>query len=101
MANESIIVLVEHDLKDLIPLFLAQRKSDQAAIADALTRRDFECLRKTGHGMTGAGASYGFDHLSVLGERLEQAARAADSAAIDRLRLEIDDYMARVIVKYV
>ena len=101
VAAEPIVVTVQQDLQDLVPLFLAQRKADQAAIAQALPLRDFEALRRTGHGIAGAGGSYGFDHLTVVGERLIQAARAHDAVAIASLKREFDDYLERLIVKYV
>ena len=100
MAAEPIIITVERDLEDLIPLFMAQRQAEQAAIADALLSRNFEALRKIGHNVNGAGASYGFDRISELGERLNQAARAGDVTAIGEIRQAFDDYMARLVVKY-
>lgn len=100
MSAEPIVVKVERGLADLIPLFLGQRKADQASLAQALPQRDFETIRRTGHGMAGAGASYGFDFLSELGHRIEVSARASDAAAIALLKLELDDYLARLVVKY-
>jgi hypothetical protein len=79
---------------------MAQRQAEQAAIADALLSRNFEALRKIGHNMNGAGASYGFDRISDLGEHLNQAARAGDVAAIGAIKQAFDDYMARLVVKY-
>ena len=51
--------------------------------------------------MAGAGASYGFDALTDLGERLVSAARAGDVATLLAIQQAIDDYLARVVVKYV
>ena len=82
MAVEPIVVHVESGLEDLIPLFLQQRKTDQANLAQSLPARDFERIRRIGHGMAGAGASYGFDFVSELGQRLEIAARAGDADGI-------------------
>ena len=98
---EPIVVTVDQIVEDLMPLFMAQRKTDQRVIAQALPLRDFDALRKTGHGMTGAGASYGFDRISDLGVRLCEAARGGDVAAIRKVGDELDDYMQRLIVKYV
>jgi histidine phosphotransfer protein HptB len=100
VAAEAIIVNVEKDLEDLIPLFLARRKADQSGIAAALSRRDFEALRKIGHNMNGAGASYGFERISELGEQLTKAARAGDVAALGEIKNAFDDYMRRLVVNY-
>ena len=97
---EPIVITVGRDMEDLVPIFLAQRKTDQAAIAAALPLRNFEALRKTGHGMTGAGSSYGFTQISDLGERLVLAARAGDVATLRLIEAELDDYMTRLVVKY-
>ena len=100
MAVEPVVVLVERDIEDLIPLFLAQRRADQAVIAAALALSDFDAIRKVAHGMVGAGASYGFTHVSALGERLLEAACACDAAALARVQREFEDYLARLVVKY-
>lgn len=100
MTRESIVVTVPRDLQDLIPLFLGQRKADLTALSVALPLRDFERVRKVAHGMAGAGASYGFERLSELGDAMVVAARAADAAALARLNREFDDFMARLVVKY-
>ena len=100
MALEAIVVNVEKGLEDLIPVFMAQRKADQSAIATALPQRDFEALRKIGHGMEGAGTSYGFERISELGEQLTKAARAGDIAALSAIKSALDDFMSRLVVNY-
>lgn len=100
MSAEPIIVTVDADLADLIPIFLAQRRMDQATLTAALLLRDFEAMRRAGHGMAGAGASYGFDYLSALGQRIVDAARAADIEALRQLQAEFDDYLARLSIKF-
>ncbi len=100
MALEPIVVTVDADMADLVPLFLTQRKADQKAVAAAIAARDFDAIRKIGHAMAGAGTSYGFEALSLLGDRLGHAARVADVAALEALRREFDDYMARLNVNY-
>ena len=100
MSTEPIVVTVEGDLEDLMPIFLEQRRADQATLAMSLAARDFKAIHKVGHGMVGACASYGFDDLGDLGQRIVEAGRAADAVALDGLKRELDDYMVRLIVKY-
>jgi HPt (histidine-containing phosphotransfer) domain-containing protein len=97
---EPIVVTLSQDLADLVPLFLAQRKIDIATLSAALPVGDFAAIHRLGHGMAGAGASYGLNHISTLGEQLVEAARAADTGALVRLQQEFEDYMARLIVNY-
>jgi HPt (histidine-containing phosphotransfer) domain-containing protein len=84
--RDPIVVEVESDLEELIPLFLEQRRKDVAAMAQALESGDFEALRVTGHGMAGAG---------------ERAARARDFQELKKQSLLLADFMERVVVKYV
>lgn len=100
MATEPILVVVSREIEDLVPIFLAQRRTDLDVLKSSIPAQDFESIRRVGHGMAGAGASYGFEHLSVLGDRLAMAARASDVDALERLNREFGDYMARLVVKY-
>ncbi len=99
-AREPIVVTLSQDMADLVPLFLRQRNIDMATLRAALPAGDFEAMRRVGHGMAGAGASYGLDHVSVLGERLVVAARAKDVATLNQLTQELEDYLGRLTVKY-
>ncbi len=98
---EPIVVEVERELEDLVPLFMEQRRKDQVAFTQALARGDFETLRMIGHGMAGAGRGYGFDAISDMGEAMEQAAHASDTAKLNKLGRLLIDYMERVTVTYV
>jgi hypothetical protein len=50
--------------------------------------------------MRGVGNSYGFELVSLLGERIEQGARNSDHAAIDRCIAQYRDYLDRVQISY-
>lgn len=41
---------------------------------DALARQEFDLIRQIGHGIKGAGGSYGLDDISAYGRLLEEAA---------------------------
>lgn len=98
---DPIVIEVESDLEDLIPLFLAQRHTDQKVVENALKAVDYEALRVVGHGMAGAGASYGFSRITEIGEAMERAARARDLTELKKQSLLLANYMARIVVKYV
>ncbi len=75
-------VPIDRSLAPLLPKFLARCERDLAAIRAALEARDFETVGRLGHGLAGAGGTYGLDALSELGRALERAARASDGERI-------------------
>ena len=53
-----------------------------------------------GHRMKGDGGGYGFNTISAIGETLELAAVRQDRPAIERLILELNDFLTRLDVVY-
>jgi len=53
-----------------------------------------------GHRMKGDGGGYGFDHISAIGDRLEQAAIAQDPAAVTAQVADLKDFLVKVTVIY-
>lgn len=98
---EKIVVEVERDLEDLIPLFMSTRTKDLAGLDSGLAARDFAAMRMIGHSMKGAGGAYGFDRVSEIGTLIENAALASDTAVIAAQLALLRDYLARVEIKYI
>lgn len=98
--SEPLMIIVDSAISDLVPMFLEQRRADLADIERAIIAKDFELVRLAGHAIEGASASYGFDALTALGERLSTAGRARDMGAVRKLKIELEDFLVRVIVKY-
>ena len=63
---------------------------------DALDRRDFATVGSLGHGMKGAGGSWGFDAITDIGAALERAAGSADIDASRKWVGELATYLDRV-----
>ncbi|MBU0664627.1 MAG: Hpt domain-containing protein [Proteobacteria bacterium] len=97
---DTIIVIVDEDLDDIVPIFLANRQKDIITIQDAVAKGDYETISILGHGMKGVGASYGFEPVTDLGIRLEQGAKEGDAAKISQAVSELAAYLARVEVRY-
>jgi hypothetical protein len=97
----KIVLHIAEQLADLVPLFLENRARDVAEIDAALERGDFGVIRLRGHSMRGSGGGYGFDEISLIGERLEHAAAASDAAEVRRRLGELTSYLERVQVVYV
>jgi HPt (histidine-containing phosphotransfer) domain-containing protein len=100
MGDDAYIVKVGKDLEDLIPVFLGNRKKELAALRAALAAADFEQLRQLAHRMRGVGNSYGFERVSSLGKEIEDGARSADKAALERHIAAYGEYLSRVQIAY-
>jgi CheY-like chemotaxis protein len=93
-----VLVRADPRFADLVPGFLLNRRQDVIAMHDALERGDFETVRTLGHGMKGAGASYGFQAITDMGDALEQAAAGTDANASRKWVGELSSYLDRVEV---
>jgi HPt (histidine-containing phosphotransfer) domain-containing protein len=100
MSQDELMVTVAKDLEDLIPVFMKNRGKEVESLRSALSAGDFEQLRQLGHRMKGVGNSYGFSQVSTIGRQVEDAAMAADKAAVEACIAEYADYLARVKIRY-
>lgn len=100
IQNEKIIVHVDTELEDIVPVFLENRHKDIKAILEALEQNDHETIQMLGHSMKGAGGGYGFDTITDIGQSLEQGAKAIDSEEIRKLVGELSTYLDSVEVVY-
>ena len=94
--KDTILVRANPKFVDLIPVFLQNCRQNAIAMLDALDRSDFETVEFLGHGMRGAGGSYGFQAITDIGNALEQAAKSADTEASRTWVRELSRYLDRV-----
>src|SRR5712691_3397746 len=87
-------------LEDLIPAFLRNRNKELETLKVALAAADFEQLRQLGHRMKGVGNSYGFAHVSVLGQEIEDGARSGDRASLEARIAQYGDYLSKVQIAF-
>ena len=92
----AILVHANSKFADLIPVFLGNCREHVIAMSDALDRGDFETVEMLGHGMRGAGGSYGFQVITDIGATLERAAESADTVASRKWVGELSRYLDRV-----
>jgi len=96
----KIVVKIDPDIKELIPGFLINRYEDIKLLNIYLEKRDFESIVRLGHSMKGFGAGYGFDDISLIGGKLEDAAK---NEIIKEISYQIDalkKYMEQVEITY-
>jgi len=99
-ALAKVTVYIDPDLADIIPGFLENRRRDVQILQTALRQNDLETIRVVGHRMKGDGGGYGFNRISAIGEALELATVRQDRPAIERLILELNDFLTRLDVVY-
>lgn len=95
-----VTVVVDRDLEDLVPGFLANRARDVEKITAAALNSDFDAIRLIGHSMKGCGGGYGFGFITDVGARIEQAAVARDAAAVGTANGELKSYLQQIDVIY-
>ncbi|PKN19642.1 MAG: Hpt domain-containing protein [Deltaproteobacteria bacterium HGW-Deltaproteobacteria-6] len=93
--NEKFTVIVDEDLRDLIPGYLENRRKDMTEIISALDQGEFEVIRSLAHKIKGSGGGYGFDGITEIGRACEDAAKRLDAQEVreqvERLQVYLDN----------
>ncbi len=98
--KDEVIVTVDPDLEDLIPLFMENTQKDMATISRALAEGDRQTVRNIAHSMKSYGAGYGFDYISMAGKAMEKAALEDNDAVIYEFINGLEQYLEKVKVVY-
>ncbi len=99
-AASRITVSIDADLEEIVPRFLDNRRKDVAILQTALQANDLKTVRLLGHRMKGDGGGYGFDAISEIGDKMEQAAIREDRQVITQQIAVLADFLGRVEVVY-
>ena len=97
---EGFKAVVPSDLRDLVPTFLRNRKSELEALREALAAADFQQVLHLSHRMKGVGECYGFPDISAIGARIAESANLENRDAIARLLLSYAQYLDGVRIVY-
>lgn len=78
------------EILELRALYIEYLRGEIDTFRFLLARRDLSGIRELGHRLKGSGGSYGFDHISELGENIQNLPDRAEWEEIERLfnRLE-------------
>ncbi|MGZ3695744.1 MAG: Hpt domain-containing protein [Bdellovibrionota bacterium] len=60
--------------------YIGRRVQDLESLKAALAKSEFDLFFKVGHQLRGNAATFGYESLGILGEKLEHAGTARDSA---------------------
>lgn len=97
---ESIQVYIDEDLKELIPGYLERMRSNVEEFDRLLNGKEYKNIKNIAHNMKGSGGGYGFDLLTDLGARIEQAAKVQDPELIRQYVDELSIYLDKLKVVY-
>ncbi len=92
-------LVIDDDIVDLVPGYVAARRQDLTTLRQDLKRRDFDAIAALAHKMKGSGAGYGLPEVTRLGRDIEAAARSGDSVAIGSLIDDLDGRLARLRIR--
>ena len=101
MSESYYDVEISSTLDDLIPTYLDNRRRDIQTIRAAVDRADLQMIVLIAHKIKGSGATYGFSRLSDLARAIEVAARREDLSTVAKGLEALDDYIAKVKVRFV
>ena len=94
------VVWLEKDLEELVTRFLRRKEAEVQRMRAALLEDDFESIARAGHDLKGAGEGFGFPELSILGAKLELAARNRDKERLESHFATMERYLKRVQVRF-
>jgi signal transduction histidine kinase/HPt (histidine-containing phosphotransfer) domain-containing protein len=95
-SHEPIKIEMPHGLEEIVPEYLAIRKSEVPEMLRLLAASDFQRLAELGHNMKDTGAGYGFPNLSRLGAEIKQSAKQTDGATLRSQMTELSAYLDQV-----
>ncbi len=98
--SDEIVVYIDSDLEDLTPGFLENRQNDTVVIGRLLQADDLAEIQRLGHSMKGSGGGYGFDEITDIGMKIEDAAKGSDRDEILRQNERLSRYLQNVKVVY-
>ena len=91
-------VTVDAELADILPLFLEQAEEDTKIMITALSEGDFETIQIKSHSLKGAG--YGIPVIIEICKSINQAAKQENVSKISQELKKLEDYLARLEIRY-
>lgn len=101
MCASGVVAYVDESLEALIPKYIERRVADVDALRAATLMHAFDEAQVIGHRMKGSGGGYGFDPITEIGSRIEQAAQDADESALGAATESLDRYLTEVQIVFV
>lgn len=87
---------IPEELMDIIPAYLERRKEDMAQLNDLMSKKDFAGIMKIAHKLKGNGASFGFDHITELGDKMNQAAKSENTEEVRKIIQDFENEIQQI-----
>jgi len=92
-------IQLDKSILPLIPEYLENRKEDIQKIRHALEKQNFSVIEDLGHKMKGSGKCYGFETISMIGNRIEAFAKQKNAGEIEESVGQMQDYLSNLQLK--
>jgi len=87
---------IPEELMDIIPAYLERRKEDMSQLNDLMSKNDFAGIMKIAHKLKGNGASFGFDHITELGDKMNQAAKSENTEEVRKIIRDFENEIQQI-----
>ena len=101
MSEENDNILINSDLKEIIPKFLQNRKSDINTLKELIISSNFDQIKHIAHKMAGSSGSYGFKKMGELGKEIELAASEQDLSKIKDTLAVLNQHFNNLDIKFI
>ena len=82
---------MSEEFEELRSLYVDYLRGEIDTFRSLLTRRDLEDIRSLGHRLKGSGGSYGFHHISELGETIQYLQDSTEWGDIEVLLHQLEE----------
>ncbi|MBF0299245.1 MAG: Hpt domain-containing protein [Oligoflexia bacterium] len=93
MFKRKIKIVVDQDIRDLLPQYLNNRKNDFVSIQYAIDSADSVAIEKIVHKIKGNAESYGLSELGKLAIEIEKNAKKKDMVAVGHYLKKMQEYV--------
>lgn len=80
--------------EEMLRKYHERRKRDLDELTKAMVSRDFEPFCRIGHQLKGNGATYGYEELGRLGQKMEDAGNEKNPAEAESCLAELRSWVA-------
>ncbi len=98
---DKITVLIDEDYKDITENYLRNVAKQVETIEQYLTNVDFNAILVETHQMAGSGQSYGFEKITEIARRMDEAAKNKETDIIRPCLQELSHYLDHLHLEFV